>query len=316
MAKLPELTCYFNGEFIKESEVRFKPLDKILRGFGVFEVARTYKHVPFFWKEHVDRLYRSLSYCNIDTGLTREEMYDIHLEVLKRNEGNLDPGDDFVIMPLVSAGTSEYYLGPISPTPTILINCAHLSPVYPEEAKFYREGIHLVVVSHRQYPPEALDSQVKHCSRLNLFLADQEARMVNPEAFALLLDCRGFIAEGTGFNVLWVKDSKLFLPTPENTLPGITQSVILGLAKELRIEVIRGNYTVYDLYAADEIFRTGTSYTITAVSKFNERVMLKPIPGPVTQRLFSAFCELVGVDLIKRVQHVISYDKTRVSRQS
>ena len=314
MVNLPELTCFYNGEFIKESEIKLKPLDKIMRGFGVFDVGRTYNHKPFFWEEHIDRLYRSLSYCNIDPGMTPENMHDIHLEVLRHNEENLDPGDDFIIMALVSGGTSEYYLGPISPTPTILINCTHLSPIYPEEAKFYREGIHLVVASHRQYPPEALSSQVKHCSRLNLYKADQEARMVDPEAFALLLDCRGFIAEGTGFNVLWVKDGKLFLPTPDNILPGVTQSVVLGLAKELGIEVVRGNFTVYDLYTADEIFRTGTSYTITAVSKFNERAMPKPIPGPVTQRLFSAFCELVGVDLIERVQHAISYDKAKVRR--
>lgn len=314
MVNLPELTCYFNGEFIKESEIKFGLLDTITRGFGAFDVGRTYKHKPFFWKEHIDRLYRSLSYCSIDPGMTEEEMYNVHLEVLNRNEVNLDPGDDFVITSLVTGGTREYYLGPTSSTPTILVNCAHLSPLYPEEAKFYREGIHLVVVSHRQYPPEALSSQVKHCSRLNLYKADQEARMVDSEAFALLLDCRGFIAEGTGFNVLWVKDGKLFLPTPDNILPGVTQSVILGLAKELGIEVVRGNYTVYDLYAADEIFRTGTSYTITPVSKFNERVMPKPIPGPVTQQLFSAFCELVGIDLIERVQHVISYDKAKVRR--
>lgn len=308
---LPQLICYFNGEFIKESEIRFTSLDHILRGFGVFDVARSFNHVPFFWKEHIDRLYNSLSYCHLDPGMTAEEMYEIHLEVFKRNEKDLDPWDDFALIPLISGGRREYYMGP-STSPSILINCAHLSPRYPLEAKRYREGIHLVVVNQRQYPPQALSSQVKHCSRLNLYLADYEAKMVDPEAWALLLDCRGFIAEGIGSNVLWVKDGALFLPTPDNILPGVTQSVILKLAKELGIEIVRGNYTVYDLYTADEIFCAGTTPGISPVSKFNKRVMPKPVFGPITKRLFSAYCELVGVDLIKRVQHTISYAKAGV----
>jgi len=309
MLNLPELICYLNGKFVKESEAKFSWLDQIMRGVCVYEMARTYNHVPLFWKEHIDRLYRSLSYVHIDPGLTPEEMHALTLEVFKRNEKNLDPGDDFAISHWLSAGTKEHFFGPITHSPTILINCVYESPRYASDAKKYREGIHLVVGNHRQYPPESLSSQAKHCSRLNLYLADYEAKMVDPEAWVVVLDCRGFIAEGTGYNVLWVKDGRLLLPTPDNILAGITQSVVLRLAKELGIEVVRGNYTRYDLYTADEIFCTCNSPTIVPVSKFNERIMPKPILGPITKRLLSAFSELVGVDLIERVQHVISYAK-------
>lgn len=308
---LPEKICYFNGEFIKESEIPITPLDHILRGFGVFDVARTFKHIPFFWREHIDRLYNSMRCCHIDPGMTQAEIYQVHLEVLKRNEKNLDPGDDFVIIPLVTGGTKEYYMGP-STGPTILINCEHLSPRYALYAKHYRDGIHFVVVNTRQYPPEALSSQVKHCSRLNLYLADYEAKMVDPQAWALLLDCRGFIAEGIGSNVLWVKDGALFLPTPDNILPGVTQGVVLRLAKELGIEIHRGNYTVYDLHTADEVFIVSTTPGVLPVSKFNGRVMPEPVWGTVTKRLFNAYCELVRVNLIERVQQVITYEKAGV----
>ena len=90
-------------------------------------------------------------------------------------------------------------------------------------------------------------------------------------------------------------------------MPGVNQLVVLRLAEELGIEIFRGHYTVYDLYTADAIFCTGNSRTITPVSKLNERVMPKPIPGPITQQLFAAFSKLVGVDLAERAQHVISY---------
>jgi len=309
---LPELICYFNGEFIKESEVKITSLDHILRGFGVFDVSRTFNHVPFFWEEHIKRLFNSLRYCHIDPHMTEEEMYNIQLELLKRNEENLKPADDFAVVPLISGGRKEFYMGPTSPDPTILINCAHLSPRYPSITKRYREGVHLVLASTRQYSPDALSSQVKHCSRLNLYLADWEVHQVDPEAWSVLLDSRGFVAEGNGHNVLWVKDGILFLATSHSVLPGISQGVILKLAGELGIEVIRGNYTPWDLYSADEIFCTGTTPGIFPVNKFNEREMPKPVWGPVTKRLFDAYCELVGVDLIERAKQSITYEKTAV----
>ena len=83
MSNLPELICYFNGKFIKESEVKLSWwLDSLIRGVCVYDMARTYNHVPFFWKEHFDRLYRSLSYAHIDPGLTPEEMYGLTLKSL------------------------------------------------------------------------------------------------------------------------------------------------------------------------------------------------------------------------------------------
>ena len=309
---LPELICYFNGEFMKESEIKITSLDHILRGLGVFDVSRTFNHIPFFWREHIERLFDSMRYCHIDPHMTEEEMHEIHLELLRRNEENLNPKDDFALTDLVSGGRKEYYMGPTSPDPTILIHCNHLSARYQAVAKRYQEGVHLVLANTRQYSPDALSSQVKHCSRLNLYLADWEVHQVDPEAWSVLLDAKGFIAEGNGHNVLWVKDGVLYLATSHSVLPGVSQGVILKLARELGIEIVRGNYTPWDLYAADEIFCTGTTPGIFPVYKFNDREMPKPIWGPVTKRLFDAYCKLVGVDLIERVGQNVSYEKAKI----
>ncbi len=118
MAKVPELICYFNGEFIKESEVKFSWLDHIHRGYGVFDVSRTFNHVPHFWKEHIDRLFYSMRYCHLDIGMTPQQMYDLTLEVFKRNEDKLDPGDDFSMLQQISGGVKAYYTGPTATPPT------------------------------------------------------------------------------------------------------------------------------------------------------------------------------------------------------
>lgn len=302
----PETIHYLNGEFVKENEAKFHWLDEITRGYGVFDVSRTYKHVPLFWEEHIDRLYRSLDYVHIDPGMTQEQMMEVSLEVLKRNEKNMDPADDLVMQHIISRGVADFHVGPISGGPTIMINCGFLSCRYAQDDRCYQEGVHLLVGNHRQYPPDALSSQAKHTSRLNFGLALYEARMTDPHAWAVLLNHNGFIAEGPGYNVFMIKDGKLFLPAADNILPGVTQGVTIKLAEKLGVELRRGNYTVWDLYAADEIFCTAATPGIVPVSKFMEKP--KPLWGPVTKKLYEAFTELVGVDLAERVKQRITYD--------
>ncbi len=301
---MEELICYYNGDFMKASEVKVSMWDmSFTRGAGVYDMARSYKHVPLFWKEHIDRLYRGLHCVHIDPGLTPEQMLSLTCEVFERNKKSLDPEDDFMMAQWVNLGApTNFFSKPIRPN--VLINCLHLSPRYEGFAKNYQEGIHLVVVNTRQIPPQSFDVKVKHTSRWCNELAEFEAKMVDPEALALMLDINGLVAEGPTFNCFMVKDSKLFTPKLGNILEGVTRNTILRLAKEVGIESVEKDLYVYDLYNADEIFITNTSPTIRPVSKFNERVLPKPILGPIAQQLLSAFSELVGFDI---VQHVINY---------
>jgi len=183
---MEELICYFNGEYIKESEVKISIVDGALRDGMVYDTPRTYNHVDFFWEKHIDRLLYSLRYTHIDPGLTGKEIYEITLEVFKRNEKYLEPEDDFFIMQRVSRGASTYFFTP--PTrPTVLIHCIHLFPIYELQAKNYQEGIHLVVASTRQIPPQCLDVKAKTSNRMGNTLATFEAKRVDPEALALML---------------------------------------------------------------------------------------------------------------------------------
>jgi len=299
--------CYFNGDYIRESEVRLSLWDTGLIGGGAYEAARTYNHAPYQWKEHIDRLFYSLRSLHIDPGLTPAEVYDITLEVFKRNEKGLEPEDDCIIMYWVSRGAMpNFYARPTRPT--VIVYCINLSPVYEIIAKNYQEGIHLVVANTRQMPLQCLDPRIKHTNRLCNNLADFEAKMVDPQAFALVLDIDGFVCEGPRQNVFMVKDRKLLTPKLTHCLGGITRATILELAKELKIECAEEDLTVYDMYNADEIFITATSFTIYPVVKFNERVLEKPFPGAVTKRLFSAFSKKVGVDIVGRV---VNYTKAK-----
>lgn len=299
---MEDLICYFDGKYIEQSKVRLSLWDAALWEGMVYEMARTYNHVPFFWKEHIDRMYRSLRYVRIDPGLTQEQMYNVTLEVLERNGKYLEPGDDFVVAHGISRGAkTNPYLPSPPPHPTVMVNLFKASPAYKMEAKMYQEGIHLVVVNTRQVPNQCLDPKAKITNRMCNALAEMEAKVVSPEAWALMLDFNGRVAEGPKYSCFMVKDGKLYTPKSDNILAGVTRGVILKLARELRIEAEEKNLWVFDLYNADEIFITAQSFTIGPVAKFNDRLLQKPIPGPVTQRLLSAFSKLVGVDIVQRV---------------
>ncbi len=305
---MEDLICYFNGEYIKESEVKLSINDYFIREGGVYDMGRSYNHVPFFWKEHVDRLFYSLRALHIESGLTPEETLNISFEVFRRNEKYLEPEDDFVIHYLISRGASTHYFAP--PTgPTILIHCINLLPVYEMQAKDYQEGIHLVVASTRQIPAQCLDPKIKYTNRLCNSSAMFEAKMVDPKAWALMLDINGRVAEGPIYNCLMVRDGKLLTPKLHNALGGITRGTLLRLAKECGIETEETDLYVYDFYNADEIFITANSYTILPVAKFNERELPKPVPGQVTQQLYSAFSKLIGVDIVKRMVSYVKANK-------
>ena len=300
MKELKELICYYNGEYMKESEVKTGLWDMVWLEGCVYDMSRTYNHVPFFWKEHIDRLFRTLQGIHLDIGLSPEEVSKISLEVYKRNKENLHPDDDFYVVQRVSRGAMPSLPSP--PTkPTVLINCAYLSPQYERMARYYQEGVQMVVANTRAIPPQCFDQKIKNSNRFCNASADFEAKMINPEAIALMLDVYGFAAECPRMNFLMVKDGKLFTSRATSSLAGVTRGTLLQLATELNIKSAETDISVYDLYNAEEIMVTANSFVIYPVAKFNERIMPRPIPGPITEKLFTAFNQKVGVDITQRV---------------
>jgi branched-chain amino acid aminotransferase len=290
--------CYFNGEFIKESEAKIHIFDLGLYADEVYEVGRTYNRVPFKLKEHVNRFFHSIRALPfLEFSLTPEKVIDITLELIKRNEKWLSQQTDCRYIHKMFQG-----LLPASPPrPTFY---AFLHPYvladYISFAKLYKEGAHLVLASNRQIPAQCLDPKIKHANRLCNRLAEYQAKMVDPEAVALMLDISGFAAECPTNSFCIVKEGKLLTSRLTNSLQSITRQTVLGLARELNIEFLETDLSVYDLYNADEIMIASTGFAIVPVSKFNGRLLPKPIPGTITKRLQSAFSEKAGYDIVQR----------------
>ena len=294
-----ERVAWFNGRMVRESKVMIPFRDQgFLRGDAVFDMTRSFNGKAFRTEEHVARLYRSLKYLDIDPGLSQAEMATVSEEVLARNRHLLGPGEDYWLAQRISRGVSrvpgdnwDHY------GPNVIVDCVPLP--LRERAKHFRDGIDVVTPSLRRTPPDSLSPRAKMHQYLNLVLADREVKAQNPDAWAVLLDVNGNLAEGQGSNIFLVRDGRLTTPRERFVLPGVSRQATIDLARQLGIPFAEQDLDHYDAYTADECFLTSTSLCICGVRSLNGRTFgAGRVPGPVTQRLTDAYKEMVGCDFV------------------
>lgn len=288
-----ERLAYVNGEWLPESQARLSIFDRGFQyGDAVFDSLRTFAHKPFRLSEHIERLYLSLRYAQIEPGLAPAEMENLVWSLLDHNRHHLMADDDFSLNVTVSRG--QDWNGP----PSIVLFCRPIP--FASFAHSYREGAHVLISSVRRVPSVSIAARAKTRSRLDLVLADLEARRLEPGAYALMLDVNGYLAEGTSSNIFLVSRDVLYTPPVENVLAGVSRAVLIELAERLKLGMIEKNLEPYDLYCADEAFLTVTSRSILPISYVNKLRIGDQIPGPVTSRLLAGWSELVGVDIVQQ----------------
>jgi branched-chain amino acid aminotransferase len=289
-----ERIAYINGNFMPESQAAIPIRDRgFIYGDAAFDVARTFQGRPFRLREHLDRLYASCRYLRLDPGMSQDTMEDLTLEVLRQNIPLLGENEDYWVTQRVTRGVET----PDGDVPTVLIECRPLP--LASRARYYRSGVPMVTPSVPRTPPQFLSPRAKTHNYLNMVMGDLEARDRNPEAWALLLDERGNLAEGKGCNVFIVKDGAIHTPSVQCVLPGITRDVVLELAQSTGVPANERDIDLYDAYTSEEAFLTSMSLCICPVASLNGTVIGDGnVPGPVTSGLIAAFSDLVGMDYV------------------
>ena len=298
MAQLTnERVAYHNGEIKPESRVLVSFRDRGFKfGEAVFDTARTVRHKPFRLEEHVDRLFRSMRYLQIDAGLGRDEMVSISNEVLERNLHLIAPDEDYWLFQRVSPGVADPFLGEEEAEPTVIIECTPLP--LKARAPLYRDGVRVQVPATRRTPPDAVSPRAKTQNYINLLIADREVRAQDAHAWAVLLDHDGNIAEGLGSNIFFVRDGELLTPRARFVLPGISRETVIELAGEEGVAVHETDLDLFDAFTSDECFLSSTSLCMVPVSSVNGRPIGNGVPGPVTARLMEAYKRLLDFDFV------------------
>ena len=290
---------YFNGEFIPELEARISIFDSALMfGDMVFEATRTFNQEPFRLREHMDRLYASMRYAEIDCGLTIEQMEAATCETIERNLPALG-GLDVQIMHDVTRGALPLYadIAREGLAPIVSINVIPLVRHTGYLAEKYEKGAHMVITPQQSVPARYIDPKAKNRSRIYYKLAELQAARMEQGAMPLLTDERGFITEGTGSNFFIACHGKILTPRPNDILRGVSRHACIELAGELGIPVREADIEPYDVREADEAWITSTPFSMLPVTRFNFQAVGDGKPGSIYRRLLTAWGNQVGVDI-------------------
>jgi branched-chain amino acid aminotransferase len=171
--------------------------------------------------------------------------------------------------------------------PTLIVLAEYKDPVYDAS------GITLVTASVRRPAPDCLDPKIHHNNLLPSIMAKIEANVAGADD-AVMLDHRGFIAETNATHIFWVTGGTLATPTTVSCPEGITRAVVLELAAAAGIACATGDYTLPQLYTADEAFVTGTMGGLVPVITVDGRTIGDGQPGPVTKHLTAQFAALAA----------------------
>lgn len=294
-----ERMCYFNGSIIPESEARVSFRDRGFRyGDAVFDTTRTFGHRIFKLDEHVDRLFKSLHYLQMEPGVSKDRFRSITMEVLEANLPLIAEDEDYWVTQRVSRGIDTASLDTeVEGGPTVIVECLPLP--LRQRAHLFRDGIDVVTPTTRRAPPEVLSPRVKSNNYLNLVVADLEVKAKDPNAWAVLQDMNGNLAEGQGSNIFLVSDGVVYTPQARYVLGGISRETVFELAQQLEIPIREADIDLYDAVNAEEAFLTSTSLAVCGVRSVNGvSIGDVPPPGPITKALTDAYIELVDFDFV------------------
>ncbi len=302
---MSEPIAYLNGRLMAQSEARLALTDLgLVLGASVTEMIRTFQHRPYRLNDHLDRLFRSLQAVGFGTDVQREDLERAVGEVLEHNARLIPPSHDLGIVVFVTAGHNLTYLGAggieLARTPTV---CVHTFPL-PFElwADLFIDGQHLVTPSVRQLPADVIDPRIKSRSRLHWFLADQQARQIDRQARAVLLDGSGCLTETSTGNIFVVRQGRILTPPAERALGGVSRATVLELAAELDIPCETAELRPYDVHNAEEMLTSSTPYCLLPVTRFNGWRVGDGVPGPVFAQLIEAWNRRVGLDIIAQMR--------------
>ena len=283
------MQIHLNGRLVPAKEAVISVFDHgFLYGDGIYETMRVYDGVTFMLDEHLRRLYRSASIIGLSIPFDVDSLKAYVYDTLIANSLK----DAFVRL-TISRGHGPIGLDPdLCPSPTVVIIAQEMKD-YPKS--FYEKGISVIIAETKRNFREALNPQIKSLNFLNNILAKIEAKKKGAYD-AIMLNVYGKLAEGTISNIFFFKDNVICTPSTEcGILDGITRGIVIEIAMRYGLIVKEGEFTMEDLYSAEEVFITNTTLEVMPVSKVDDK---EYIVGDITKLLHKAYREEVNAYVV------------------
>jgi branched-chain amino acid aminotransferase len=280
-----DLLVNVNGTLSHRDQARISPFDSAIQGGdAVWEGLRVYDGRIFRLIEHLDRLRSSalaLAFPDIPS-------HEAIITEIRRTLAANGMRDGVHIRLTLTRGIK--FTSGMDPRlnesgPTLVVLAEWKPPVYE------RSGLSLITSSVRRSPPDCLDPRIHHNNLLPSILAKIQANVAGADD-ALMLDLRGFVAETNATHVFVVKAGRLITPTTAACPEGITRAAVFELCAQAALPIEVRDVSLTEVYAAEEVFCTGTMGELAAVTRVDGRAIGAGIPGPVCTRLAKLYQRL------------------------
>ncbi|HKD22314.1 MAG TPA: aminotransferase class IV [Rhizomicrobium sp.] len=282
---------YLNGSLVPRAEAKVSVLDAgFVLGDGVWEGLRVHNGGILFLDAHLDRLLAGARAIALDIGMSREELAEALRTTLAANK--MEHGVHIRLM--VTRGPKKApnqdprnALG--KPTVVIIAEFKEPSPA------IVTKGLNLFTSTIRCTPADMFDMRINSHSRLALIMALNQAIAAGADE-ALMLDPHGFVSSCNATNFFFVRGREVCTSTGDFCFNGITRGNVIALCREAKIPVRLGNFSLGDVYDAEEAFVTGTFGGLTPVRAIDGRTLPAALPGPMTQQLRARYAALKDDD--------------------
>jgi branched-chain amino acid aminotransferase len=270
--------AYVDEQFVPIAEAKISILDwGFLHSDATYDVAHVWKGRFFRLDDHIDRFLSGMDKLRMSIPHNRGELRGILIDCVK------------------TSGLREAYVEMIctrgmprsgSRDPRECTNqlFAFAIPfVWIVNLEKQKKGLHLIISRMQRIPSESVDPTVKNYHWLDMVMGLFEAYDRGGET-AVVVDARGNLVEGPGFNVFAVNGRTITTPA-RGVLEGITRRTVIELATEYGYDVMQHTLSAEKARTADEMFVTSTAGGVIPITKIDGHKISSGTPGPVTQKL-------------------------------
>ncbi|HYU97045.1 MAG TPA: aminotransferase class IV [Sphingomicrobium sp.] len=279
-----------NGELKPRAEAVVSVFDSgFMLGDGVWEGLRVHQGRLAFLDRHLDRLFEGAKAIAMDVGLTREHLAKRLYDTLDAN--GMDEGVHVRLMVTRGVRSTPYQ------DPRVVVGGATvvIIPEYKQPpVGVHERGLKLFTVHVRRGDPAVQDQKINSHSKLNCILASVQATQAGADE-ALMLDPHGFVATCNSTHFFIVRKGEVWTSSGKYCLGGITRGLALEVARDAGIPALEKDFSLTDVYGADEAFTTGTFAGIVPVREVDGRQLT--CRGPMVERLQQLYAERVERDV-------------------
>ena len=288
------ILIYVNGELLARERAVVSVFDSgFILGDGVWEGLRVHRGRIAFLDQHLDRLYEAAKAIDLDVGLDRSALTQALYRTLQAN--NMEEGVHVRLMVTRGIKSTPYQDPRMCVGPATIVIIPEFKLPRPDSLT---RGLSLFTVHVRRGAPDVQDPKLNSHSKLNCITACIQATKAGADE-ALMLDPHGFVATCNSTHFFIVRRGEVWTSTGKYCLAGITRANVLRVCREAGIPVLERDFSLTEVYGADEAFVTGTFAGIAPVTVVDGRTISSG-RGPVVERLQRLYLELIERDVGER----------------